>query len=150
MRRNAKNGLRLEQELDFGFPLWCGFIKLGEGEVVAVYRLTNTYIPTRLKPERHRLSWRDHNCSAPFQVISSFSFNLIICSPLKLTSHQRLCISHSVSVTEASEVFVVKLLIWFPNVCWTVHHCNSWGMKNQLDVTCYFISLIMRSTCFGY
>ena len=36
------------------------------------------------------------------------------------------------------------------NVYWTVHHCNSWGMKNQLDVTCYFISLIMRSTCFGH
>ena len=27
---------------------------------------------------------------------------------------------------------------------------NSWGMKNQLDVTCYFTSLIMRSTCFGH
>ena len=36
------------------------------------------------------------------------------------------------------------------NVYWTVHHCNSWRMKNQLDVTCYFISLIMRSTCFGH
>jgi len=23
-------------------------------------------------------------------------------------------------------------------------------MKNQLEVTCYFISLIMRSTCFGH
>ena len=36
------------------------------------------------------------------------------------------------------------------NVYWTVHHCISWRMKNQLDVTCYFISLIMRSTCFGH
>ena len=36
------------------------------------------------------------------------------------------------------------------NVYWTVYHCNSWRMKNQLDVTCYFISLIMRSTCFGH
>ena len=36
------------------------------------------------------------------------------------------------------------------NVYWTVHHCNSWRMKNQLDATCYFISLIMRSTCFGH
>ena len=26
----------------------------------------------------------------------------------------------------------------------------SWWMKDQLDVTCYFISLIMRSTCFGH
>ena len=28
--------------------------------------------------------------------------------------------------------------------------CVCWGMKNQLDVTCYFISIIMRSTCFGH
>ena len=33
------------------------------------------------------------------------------------------------------------------NVYWTVHHCNSWRMKDQLDVICYFISIIMRSTC---
>ena len=36
------------------------------------------------------------------------------------------------------------------NVYWTVHHCNSWRMNDQLDVTCYFISLIMCSTCFGH
>ena len=36
------------------------------------------------------------------------------------------------------------------NVYWTVHHCNSWRMKDQLDVTCYFISLLMCSTCFRH
>ena len=36
------------------------------------------------------------------------------------------------------------------NVYWTVHHCNSWRMKDQLDITCYFISLVMCSTCFGH
>ena len=36
------------------------------------------------------------------------------------------------------------------NVYWTVHHCNSSRMKDQLDVTCYFISLLMCSTCFGH
>ena len=36
------------------------------------------------------------------------------------------------------------------NVYWTEHHCNSWRMKDQLDVTCYFISLLMCSTCFGH
>ena len=36
------------------------------------------------------------------------------------------------------------------NVYWTVHHCNSWRMKDQLDVTCYFISLLMCSTSFGH
>jgi len=33
---------------------------------------------------------------------------------------------------------------WESNVYWTMHHCNSWGMKNQLDVTCYFISLVLQ------
>jgi ABC-type proline/glycine betaine transport system permease subunit len=28
--------------------------------------------------------------------------------------------------------------------------CTSWRMKDQLDVTCYFISLLMCSTCFGH
>ena len=35
-------------------------------------------------------------------------------------------------------------LIWVnfkSNIYWTMHHCNSWRMKDQLDVTCYFISL---------
>ena len=36
------------------------------------------------------------------------------------------------------------------NVYWTVHHCNSWRIKDQLDVTCYFISLLICSTCFGH
>ena len=36
------------------------------------------------------------------------------------------------------------------NVYWTMHHCNSWRMKDQLDVTCYFISLLMCSTRFGH
>jgi len=31
-----------------------------------------------------------------------------------------------------------------------VHHCDSWRIKDQLDVTCYFISLLMCSTCFGH
>ena len=35
-------------------------------------------------------------------------------------------------------------------VYWTVHHCSSWRIKDQLDVTCYFISLLMCSTCFGH
>ena len=34
-------------------------------------------------------------------------------------------------------------------VYWTMRHCDGWRMKGQLDVTCYFISLLMCSTCFG-
>jgi len=29
-------------------------------------------------------------------------------------------------------------------------HLNSWRIKDQLDITCYFISLLMCSTCFGH
>ena len=31
-----------------------------------------------------------------------------------------------------------------------MHHCDSWRIKDQLDVTCYFISFLMCSTCFGH
>ena len=36
------------------------------------------------------------------------------------------------------------------DVHWTVHHCDSWRIKNQLDATCYFILLLIDSTCFGH
>ena len=35
-------------------------------------------------------------------------------------------------------------------VYWTVHHCDSWRIKDQLDVTCYFISLLMSETCWAH
>ena len=44
---------------------------------------------------------------------------------------------------------VVKILlssgVWHQVVWW-----NSWRIKDQLDDTCYFISLILCSTCFGH
>ena len=42
---------------------------------------------------------------------------------------------------------VISLNYWRNPV---FNSCPSWGMNNQLDVTCYFISIIMRSTCFGH
>ena len=36
------------------------------------------------------------------------------------------------------------------DVYWTVHHCDNWRIKNQLDVTYYFIVLLIGSTCFGH
>ena len=45
--------------------------------------------------------------------------------------------------------FYDKPMVSLSNVYWTVHHCDSWRMKDQLDVTCYFISLLTCSTCFG-
>ena len=36
------------------------------------------------------------------------------------------------------------------DVYWTVHHCDNWRIKNQLDVTYYFTVLIIGLTCFGH
>ena len=36
------------------------------------------------------------------------------------------------------------------DVYWTVHHCDNWRIKNQIDATYYFIVLLIGSTCFGH
>ena len=47
--------------------------------------------------------------------------------------------------------YITKSYIFIKSyVYWTVHHCDSWRIRDQLDVTCYFISLLMWSTCFGH
>jgi len=35
-------------------------------------------------------------------------------------------------------------------VYWTLHHCDNWRIKDQLGDTCYFISLLVCSTCWFY
>jgi len=47
-------------------------------------------------------------------------------------------------------LYISPVLFSVSYVYWTVHHCDSWRTKDQLDVTCYFISLLMCSTYFGY
>ena len=44
----------------------------------------------------------------------------------------------------------VKLLSSEFDVSWTVHHCDTWRTKNQLDATYYFIVLLIGSTCFRH
>ena len=44
-------------------------------------------------------------------------------------------------------IFFLRVLSF--DVCWTVHHCDNWRIKNQPDATCYFIVLLIGSTCFG-
>ena len=43
-----------------------------------------------------------------------------------------------------------KLFMPESNVYWTVHHCNSWRMKDQLDVTCCLYFTYICSTCFEH
>jgi len=63
------------------------------------------------------------------------------------------CREHSQQSTEyvsRCKCMEVKIYFHISYVYWTVHHCDNWRIKDQLNVTCYFISLLMRSTCFGH
>ena len=42
------------------------------------------------------------------------------------------------------------IVVLFFYVYWTVHHCYSWRIKDQLEVTCYSIQFLVWSTCFGH
>ena len=44
----------------------------------------------------------------------------------------------------------VKGLLSSFDVYWTVHHLDNCRNKIQLDATCYFIMLMLGSTCFGH
>jgi len=55
------------------------------------------------------------------------------------------------TVVTRTRVSVTFIRVWSVfDVYWTVHHCDNWRIKDQLDVTCYFIVLLIGSTCFGY
>jgi len=41
-------------------------------------------------------------------------------------------------------------ILFWSDVYRTVHHCDSWRIRDQLDVSCYLISLLMCSTRFGH
>jgi hypothetical protein len=43
-----------------------------------------------------------------------------------------------------------KIWIFFCRKKNSEHKSNTWRIKDLLDVTCYFISLLMCSTCFGH
>ena len=64
--------------------------------------------------------WCDVNCSVSF-------------SPSRFRLH---CVLHQWCQRAAN--------------CILIKSADGWRMKDQLDVTCSFISLIMRSTCFGH
>ena len=60
------------------------------------------------------------------------------------------------STLKCKTTFAWPTTIFFVSI-WELHWCqldemlwDNWRMKDQLDDTCYFISLIMCSTCFGH
>ena len=51
---------------------------------------------------------------------------------------------------EFATMMLIATLVVLSDVYWTVHHCGSWRIKNQIHATCYFIVLLIGSTCFGH
>jgi len=41
-------------------------------------------------------------------------------------------------------------IVWKSDIYWTVHQCDNWRIKKQLDATYHFIVLLTGSTCFGH
>ena len=56
------------------------------------------------------------------------------------------------------EEWNIHIKVWMRNVtvtttpyfdvCWTVHHCDNWRIKNQIDATYYSIVLLIRLNMF--
>jgi len=135
--------------------------------LLSPYRLTNYVCPTAQKkyfqegspriwitcnhqttrrhtPEDSDLNIHCHERLNLIPLPSSLGFLYLLCSNVGIyssTSTQRCFFIHSVTATEIKRQSYVY---------WTVHHCDSWRIKDQLDVTCYFVSLLMCSTCFGH
>ena len=63
-----------------------------------------------------------------------------------INCESKIFLHHNSPLNLNSTASFTNYLIFQSNVYWNVHHCNSWRMKDQLDVTCYFISLLLCST----
>ena len=84
----------------------------------------------RMPMEGNKFSWQCENC------IFLFFFRFVI--PVVLLN----------SILNCKMCGLIRLNS--PVVCWTVHHCDNWRIKNQLDATYYFIVLLIGSTCFRH
>ena len=100
--------------------------------------------------------YRSEQCLVLIECTTELDLNIFIFLTIK-SNKKIMCCECRGRIVTAVRARRWQNLALFPaearflsNVYWTVHHCNSWRMKDQLDVTCYFISLIMCSTCFGH
>ena len=65
----------------------------------------------------------------------------IILIILKKQSYRFIKISNRILLIHKGIIFYVYR---------TVHHCDNWRIKTQLDATCYFIVRLIGSTCFEH
>jgi len=95
-----------------------------------------------------------------YRIISYRILTYVLVLMYHLQVEQRTSVFKSQMLCEASQgIWHVLLPVdgtWVPkyvgesDVYWTVHHCDNWRIKIQLEATCYFIILLIGSTCFGH
>ena len=128
---------------------WIPAIMFGK-----VIRIAHISVKITFCVECNTLSWRPlaHSISFPFEGSDNETLQRNIWN-LIYEYLQKIILGLHTIWSDVCKLLITNMTTTrncVPNVYWTVHHCNSWQMKDQLDVTCYFISLNMRSTCFGH
>ena len=114
-------------------------------------RICNTYcLPTATMVTRTRLNillyvhWlscctvriRNMATVRSWQFVTELKWVNILTN--KCISETILCIIKYILYINYTYIDIILFYIYiYINIYWTVHHCNSWGIRNQLDVTCY-------------
>ena len=126
--------------------LRCSFI--AAGGITLIFSVSYTSSAVKAGPQ--------NNGANSWGPSSSCKVKIYILVPYCATKHIWLLV-HDKRISWRTVKAVSRCKTWpnwtdttVSNVCWTAHHCNSWRAKDQLDDTCYFISLILCSTCFGH
>jgi len=97
-----------------------------------------------------------HYVLCAFMLTSTFVCSIglcyvrwLVCRVVRCTPELR-CVQCSCIITLINTITDILRLIWLinPSKMWEVQ--IDWRIKDQLDATCYFISLLMCSTCFGH
>jgi len=124
----------------FFSPDWknitCNSVELPASEIIHVY-LSLLLFPWWSSKEKSMLLDTFIYCIGMHNTVSK-SFRL----PFSAYIQTIIRPIHYLQLTERT--------IQYSCVYWTMHHCDSWRIKDQLDVICYCISLLMCSTCFGH
>jgi hypothetical protein len=112
-------------------------------QLISLLRWKCVFIFCKACPMRDIIHW--NNSGLLFHIEFFYRKDLYICGMhLKFVCSWKIVVEHQKRSKFHYEPYV------YVYVYWTAHHCDSWRIKDQLDVTCYFISLLMCSTCFGH
>jgi len=145
----SHNGICFRKLTEFIEMFWGKFLCFGRTRLKLVMCWMNSTVSI-LRPANEGsflLSWgRLLASQSLWTSLKYVSFFLLAILSVLISLNQWIWAPHP----GRANLFKLNLCFWFAYLQLSNHLGISWRMKNQLDVTCYFISLIMRSTCFGH